>query len=130
MTQVAQQLAAAREAPQSALVAAWARPGRSSGGGLAALLGDVDAQLALSLAALLPWLSLHFRHSPHTPLAALCILVRGRHCRGVLGWAQGVWVPATLVSCNPGCWAEGVCWTLAFYYPVQPSRSQPWCSIP
>lgn len=76
MAQVMQQLAAAGEPPRQALVAAWVQPGGGAGGvALAEVLGDLKAQLALSLAALLPWLCLHFRHSPHAPLAALCILV-------------------------------------------------------
>ena len=40
------------------------------------MLGEARTQLALSLAALLPWLCLHFRHSRHAPLAAVCIAVR------------------------------------------------------
>ena len=40
-----------------------------------AVLGEVRTQMALSLAALLPWLCLHFRHSRHAPLAAVCIAV-------------------------------------------------------
>ena len=76
MAQVAQQVAGAGELPRAALVAAWAAPGGAgAAAGLAEVLGDVHAQLALGLAALLPWLALHFRHSAHTPLAALCILV-------------------------------------------------------
>jgi hypothetical protein len=43
--------------------------------GLSAVLGDVRAQLALSLSALLPWLCVHFRGSPHSNLAAVCIAV-------------------------------------------------------
>jgi hypothetical protein len=39
------------------------------------VLGDGYTQLALSLSALLPWLCLHFRHSPQSPLAAVCIAV-------------------------------------------------------
>lgn len=44
--------------------------------GLSSVLGDVYAQMALSIFALLPWLCLHFRHCPQSPLAAVCIAVR------------------------------------------------------
>lgn len=44
--------------------------------GLSAVLGDVHAQMALSLAALLPWLCVHFRGSSHSSLAAICIAVQ------------------------------------------------------
>ncbi len=43
--------------------------------GLSAVLGDVRSQLALSLSSLLPWLCVHFRGSPHSSLAAVCIAV-------------------------------------------------------
>ncbi|KAK9839278.1 hypothetical protein WJX81_005497 [Elliptochloris bilobata] len=83
MAQVARQLACAGERPHSTLVAAWAAPGGGGAAALAEVLGDMHAQLALSLAALLPWLALHFRHSAHTPLAALCILAHARACSAV-----------------------------------------------
>ena len=44
--------------------------------GFGAVLGEARTQLALSLSALLPWLCLHFRHSRHAPLAAVCTAVR------------------------------------------------------
>ena len=44
--------------------------------GLAALFGDPKDQLALSIFSLLPWLCLHFQHTPFTPVAQACIKVR------------------------------------------------------
>ena len=43
--------------------------------GLAALFGDPIDQLALSIFSLLPWLCLHFQHTPFTPVAQACIKV-------------------------------------------------------
>lgn len=43
--------------------------------GISAVLGDVRAQMAFSLSALLPWLCAHFRGSHHSPMAAVCIAV-------------------------------------------------------
>jgi hypothetical protein len=37
------------------------------------LLGDPLIQLTLSIFALLPWLTAHFRHSSQTLLASLCV---------------------------------------------------------
>ena len=43
--------------------------------GLAALFGDPYDQLALSIFSLLPWLCLHFQHTPFTLIAQACIKV-------------------------------------------------------
>ncbi len=43
--------------------------------GLAALFGHPKDQLALSVFSLLPWLCLHFQHTPFTPIAQACIKV-------------------------------------------------------
>ena len=43
--------------------------------GTTPLAGDAQAQIALSLGALLPWLTLHVADSMHAPLVAACIQV-------------------------------------------------------
>ena len=43
--------------------------------GLAALFGDPKDQLAFSIFSLLPWLCLHYKHTPFTPTAQACITV-------------------------------------------------------
>ena len=80
MTQLADQMAQLRPSPPrrdvSVLNAAGGVDMRGGKHGLSALLGPVEAQLALSLFSLLPWLCANFRYSVHTSLASLCILVR------------------------------------------------------
>lgn len=80
MTQLVDQIAQLRPAPPrhsvSLLNAAGGVDMRGGRQGLSALLGPVEAQLAISLFSLLPWLCAHFRFSVHTRLASLCILVR------------------------------------------------------
>ena len=49
-------------------------PGGSAEG-LTPVVGAPEAQVAVSLLALLPWLCAHFRYSPHASVAALCLLV-------------------------------------------------------
>lgn len=82
MTQLVDQMAQLRplasRASVSVLNAAGGSDLRGGRKGLSALLGPVEAQLALSLFSLLPWLCAHFRYSLHTNLASLCILVRLR----------------------------------------------------
>lgn len=82
MTQLADQMAQLRPAPSRALVSVLNAAGgldvRGGRKGFSALLGPVDAQLALSVFSLLPWLCAHFRYSMHSSLAALSILVRPR----------------------------------------------------
>lgn len=40
------------------------------------LLGDPMVQMTLSIFALLPWWTVHFRHSQHASLAVACIQAR------------------------------------------------------
>lgn len=47
----------------------------SSFNGLAALFGHPKDQLAFSIFSLLPWLCLHYKHTPFTPTAQACITV-------------------------------------------------------
>ena len=79
MTQLVDQMAQLRPSPPrksvSVLNAAGGVDMRGGRKGLSALLGPVEAQLALSLFSLLPWLCAHFRYSVHSRLASLCILV-------------------------------------------------------
>ena len=83
MAQLAHQVSQVSEPVADAL---WGvhNPGSGPAGatlaGLNPILGSSDAQLALSLLSLLPWLCTHFRHSPHAHIAALCILVRFPAC--------------------------------------------------
>ena len=78
MAQLAHQIAQVSEPVTDAL---WgvhlpgAGPAGGSMAGLAPVLGATQAQLALSLLSLLPWLCAHFRYSPHANVAALCLLV-------------------------------------------------------
>ncbi|KAK9829934.1 hypothetical protein WJX72_008722 [[Myrmecia] bisecta] len=60
-----------------------AAAGSRQGQGMAALLGQPTAQLALSLTALLPWLARHFRHSPHQGLAAACLKAHAGACEAM-----------------------------------------------
>ena len=82
MTQLAECIAHSKPscAAEEARVAPTPCYGRSMGApipdsGLWEVLGDPLTQLALSISALLPWMALHFRHSPDTPLAAACTAV-------------------------------------------------------
>ena len=83
LTQLAEHIAHSRpgSGSEQARVAPMPAYGRSLGApipesGLAEVLGDPITQLAMSISALLPWMALHFRHSPDTPLAAACTAVR------------------------------------------------------
>lgn len=100
MTQLADQMAQLRPAPSRALVSVLNAAGgldvRGGRKGFSALLGPVDAQLALSVFSLLPWLCAHFRYSMHSSLAALSILVRPRSA--FLGLAPPACLPR---SCAP-----------------------------
>ena len=82
LTQLAEHIAHSRprSGSEQARVAPMPAYGRSLGApipdsGLAEVLGDPLTQLAMSISALLPWMALHFRHSPDTPLAAACTAV-------------------------------------------------------
>ena len=84
MTQLAEQIASSRppfkSQARSQFVSSMSilEAMQGQGGtykGLAALFGDPTDQLALSMFSLLPWLCLHFRHTPFTPLAQSCIQV-------------------------------------------------------
>ncbi len=82
LTQLAEHIAHSRpgSAAEEARLAPMPAYGRSMGApipdsGLWEVLGDPFTQLALSISALLPWMALHFRHSPDTPLAAACTAV-------------------------------------------------------
>jgi len=85
MTQLADQIASSRPPfrshKQAQYVTSMSVVGETQGQGgtykgLAALFGDPKDQLALSVFSLLPWLCLHFQHTPFTPVAQACIKVR------------------------------------------------------
>ncbi|KAK9867850.1 hypothetical protein WJX84_002781 [Apatococcus fuscideae] len=87
MTQLAEHIAhsrprsgweQARVAPSPAYGRSTAAPVPESG--LGEVLGDPLTQLAISISALLPWMALHFRHSPDTPLAAACTAAHAQAC--------------------------------------------------
>ncbi|KAL0053523.1 hypothetical protein WJX82_006983 [Trebouxia sp. C0006] len=82
MTQLADQIASSRppfrsnKQPQYVTSMSIVGETQGQGGtykGLAALFGDPKDQLALSIFSLLPWLCLHFQHTPFTPVAQACI---------------------------------------------------------
>eukprot|EP00884_Botryococcus_braunii_P023600 jgi/Botrbrau1/9924/Bobra.0012s0022.1 len=72
-------------------------PGGSVPRGTGVLLGEPAAQLTLSIFALLPWLSVHFRHSLHEPLASFCVQAHARACKAL----QLPEVASALLLLNP-----------------------------
>ncbi|KAK9846072.1 hypothetical protein WJX84_000717, partial [Apatococcus fuscideae] len=87
LTQLAEHIAHSRprSGAEQARVAPMPSYGQSLGAaipesGLAEVLGDPLTQLAISISALLPWMALHFRHSPDTPLAAACTAAHAQAC--------------------------------------------------
>ncbi|CAL8468215.1 g7754 [Coccomyxa elongata] len=85
LTLIADQVAATPQLPSHGLVTSLTAMHGLDGRhlaqeGLSAVLGDVHAQMALSLSALLPWLCVHFRGSSHSSLAAICIAAHAGAC--------------------------------------------------
>ena len=85
MTQLANQIARSRPSVQgrprprfitSLSILEEAQGQSSSFNGLAALFGNPTDQLAFSIFSLLPWLCLHYKHTPFTPVAQACLQAR------------------------------------------------------
>ncbi|DBA89055.1 TPA: hypothetical protein ACH3X2_000264 [Trebouxia sp. C0005] len=92
MTQLADQIASSRppfrSPTQAQYLTSMSIVGETQGQGstykgLAALFGDPKDQLALSVFSLLPWLCLHFQHTPFTPVAQACIKALRLACEKV-----------------------------------------------
>lgn len=90
MTQLADQIAcsrppaksqAARQRITSMSILQQTQGQSGTYNGLAALFGDPHDQLALSIFSLLPWLCLHFQHTPFTLIAQACIKALRMACQ-------------------------------------------------
>lgn len=75
--------------------------------GLAALFGDPSDQLAFSIFSLLPWLCLHYKHTPFTLTAQACIAVS----KSTFIWLVGV----TALACRAALCAIPACKSLALH---------------